>query len=78
PWRPPPVVSIVVPTYRRPDLLERCLGALASQVFDPGTYEIVVVDDDAAGSARPVVDARTVRMGGLPASRYVSAPRTQG
>ncbi|VBP45431.1 glycosyl transferase family protein [Burkholderia pseudomallei] len=77
-WRPPPVVSIVVPTYRRPELLERCLGALASQVFDPGTYEIVVVDDDAAGSAHPVVDALTVRMGGLPAIRYVSAPRTQG
>ena len=49
----PPVVSVVVPTYRRPDLLERCLDALCAQVFDPTAYEIIVVDDDAAGSARP-------------------------
>lgn len=36
----PPVVSVVVPTYRRPDLLERCLDALCVQVFDPTTYEM--------------------------------------
>jgi cellulose synthase/poly-beta-1,6-N-acetylglucosamine synthase-like glycosyltransferase len=41
-----PVVSVVVPTYRRPDLLERCLDALCAQAFDPTAYEIVVVDDD--------------------------------
>ncbi|MDN7476918.1 glycosyltransferase [Burkholderia multivorans] len=74
----PPVVSVVVPTYRRPDLLERCLGALCVQVFDPTTYEIIVVDDDPAGSARPVVDACRARMTDVPAIRYLSAPDTQG
>ncbi|WP_261525494.1 glycosyltransferase family 2 protein [Burkholderia multivorans] len=74
----PPVVSVVVPTYRRPDLLERCLDALSVQVFDPTTYEIIVVDDDPAGSARPVVDACRARMTDVPAIRYLSAPDTQG
>ncbi|WP_224052839.1 glycosyltransferase family 2 protein, partial [Burkholderia cepacia] len=62
-----PVVSVVVPTYRRPDLLERCLDALCVQVFDPTAYEIVVVDDDPAGSARPVVDACRARVTARPA-----------
>ena len=28
-----PRVSVVVPTYRRPDLLERCLAALLRQTL---------------------------------------------
>ena len=38
-------VSVVVPTYQRPRLLERCLQALLDQHFDPSAYEIIVVDD---------------------------------
>ncbi|OXI66069.1 glycosyltransferase [Burkholderia sp. MS389] len=74
----PPVVSVVVPTYRRPDLLERCLDALCVQVFDPTTYEIVVVDDDPAGNARAVVDACRARVTDVPVIRYMTAPDTQG
>jgi glycosyltransferase involved in cell wall biosynthesis len=74
----PPIVSVVVPTYRRPALLERCLDALCAQVFDPATYEIVVVDDDPDGSAKPVVDACCARAADVPAIRYLTAPRTQG
>ncbi|KVE08577.1 glycosyl transferase family 2 [Burkholderia vietnamiensis] len=73
-----PVVSVVVPTYRRPDLLERCLDALCAQAFDPTAYEIVVVDDDPAGSARAVVDACRARVSDVPVIRYMSAPDTQG
>ena len=65
----PPVVSVVVPTYRRPRLLERCLDALCAQVFDPTTYEIVVVDDDPAGSAWETVDACRARMTDVPVIR---------
>ena len=39
------LVSVVVPTYRRPQLLERCLQALLSQDFPPEAYEVIVVDD---------------------------------
>jgi glycosyltransferase involved in cell wall biosynthesis len=51
-----PVVSVVVPTYNRPDLLERCLGALLAQDFDPAGFEIVVVDDAASESTRKQVE----------------------
>jgi GT2 family glycosyltransferase len=39
------VISVVIPTYRRPDLLERCLFALNAQDLDPSLFEIRVVDD---------------------------------
>ena len=38
-------MSVVVPTYKRPAMLERCLGALVAQDFDRRAYEIVVADD---------------------------------
>ncbi len=42
-----PRVSVVVPTYRRPELLERCLEALVTQTYLPHHYEIIVADDGA-------------------------------
>ncbi len=36
--------SIVIPTYNRKPILEKCLKALEQQNFDEG-YEVVVVDD---------------------------------
>lgn len=40
-----PVVSVVVPTCGRPDLLRRCLAALEAQTVPPDRVEIIVVDD---------------------------------
>lgn len=53
----PPRISVVVPTYRRPALLRRCLNALIAQRIDPGTFEIVVVDDGRDDATRDVVFA---------------------
>ena len=39
------LVSVIIPTCRRPQLLERCLRALVAQNFDPARYEIIVADD---------------------------------
>lgn len=41
-------VSVVVPTYRRPEFLRRALTALLTQDFPPGDYEVVICDDAAA------------------------------
>ena len=38
-----PLVSVVIPTCNRRELLERCLGALVTQTYP--RFEIVVVDD---------------------------------
>jgi glycosyltransferase involved in cell wall biosynthesis len=45
----PVFFSVVIPTYNRQPILEKCLRAMEAQVYDPQTgiegYEIVVVDD---------------------------------
>jgi GT2 family glycosyltransferase len=58
-------VAVCVITYMRPQGLARVLGSLARLAFgkNPGvTPQIVVVDNDRAGSARPTVEAATAQM----------------
>src|SRR5437868_5684485 len=47
--------SVVIPTYRRPALLARCLEALVRQEFDD--YEIMVADDADSPETRRQVEA---------------------
>jgi glycosyltransferase involved in cell wall biosynthesis len=55
-----PRVSVCVCTYQRPRLLAMLLDSLAGQTFlDP--FEVIVVDNDAAGSAAPTVEAAKER-----------------
>jgi glycosyltransferase involved in cell wall biosynthesis len=68
--------SVVVPTYRRPDLLDRCLGALAAQEFDPSDFEVIVADDAASEAAREQVEGWTARAP-MPV-RYLSVTRAHG
>lgn len=49
-------VSVVVPTYRRSELLRRCLTALLSQDFAATAYEVIVVDDAACDETRQLVE----------------------
>ena len=49
-------ISVVVPTFKRPDLLHQCLRALTMQDLDPTDYEIIVVDDAACETTRRQVD----------------------
>lgn len=51
---PPPRVSIVIPTFRRP---QRAVAAVRSAMRQsaPGGFEIVIVDNDPAGGAVPVL-----------------------
>ena len=40
-----PLVSIIITTYNRPLLLERCLGSIKNQNFNSENFEIIIVDD---------------------------------
>lgn len=71
-------VSVVVPTYRRPDLLERCLDALAIQYFPRASYEIIVCDDGCSDLTRQQVQAWAAALHGNPAVHYVAVTATQG
>lgn len=74
-----PEVSVVVPTWRRPALLERCLEALVRQTLTPHRYEIIVCDDGPDDETRKLVErvadahlARALRV------RYLPVTATQG
>lgn len=71
-------VAVVVPTYRRPDMLERCLRAIIAQDYDKARYEIIVCDDgpDEATRSRVASLAREFEQG--PRIRYVPVTATQG
>ena len=49
-----PLISVVVPTRDRPELLRRCLDRLAPgiQTLDAGQYEVIVTDDGTSDRAR--------------------------
>jgi GT2 family glycosyltransferase len=49
-------ISVVLATFRRPDLLERCLRALDEQTLNPAEYEICVADDANLSSTREQVE----------------------
>lgn len=47
--------SVIIPTYKRPIVLARCLNGVLGQVFPTDRYEIIVVDNDSSGSASDIV-----------------------
>lgn len=51
-----PTVSVVIPTYRRPELLRRCLDALLCQEYPVNRLEVIVVEDGGPGPAERVVN----------------------
>jgi succinoglycan biosynthesis protein ExoM len=55
-------VSVVVPTYRRPSLARTLSGLARQQLAVP--FEVVVVDNDPAGSAQRLVESGAAAIGG--------------
>ncbi|HYX49418.1 MAG TPA: glycosyltransferase, partial [Ktedonobacteraceae bacterium] len=56
-------VSVVVPTFKRPMLLDRCLEALLAQDFVAVDYEVIIVDDAASDQTRCQVEQYAKRAG---------------
>nr|WP_297382573.1 glycosyltransferase [uncultured Roseateles sp.] len=70
-------LSVVMPTYRRPDLLARCLGALLAQTLPADRFEVIVVDDGQEDRCREQVE-RVAATPGAPAIRYLRAASGRG
>lgn len=64
-------VSVVVPTFRRPQLLDQCIKALVAQDLDPSIFEVLIVDDGADPDTRRAVERWHH---GYPNVRYVPVP----
>lgn len=56
-----PAVSVVVPTFHRPELLARCLGALACQTLALADFEVLVVDDGCSDATREWVERESTQ-----------------
>ena len=62
---PLPKLSVILPTFDRADSLKRALDALLRQTASPGSYEVVVVDNNSTDGTASVVglfDDRRVRL----------------
>ena len=68
-------IAVVVPTYRRPGLLEQCLNSLAGQDLSGDRFEVVVIDD-ASGIETHDVLARASR--DMPNLSWQSVPENRG
>lgn len=72
-----PRISVVIPTFHRPDLLMRCLNAVLAQRIDAQAYEVIVVDDGHDDETRALVDSMAPE-GGAPALRCLQPDHGRG
>jgi glycosyltransferase involved in cell wall biosynthesis len=66
-----PRISVVIPTYRRPALLLRCLNAVLDQRIDPASFEVIVVDDGHDDDTQRVVTEIARDLGPHSSLRYL-------
>jgi hypothetical protein len=72
------IVSVVVPTCGRPQLLNRCIASLVLQNFDPYCFEIIIVDDRPSDATRAVVARWAEHTDGAPEVIYLPSPGPHG
>lgn len=72
-----PTMSVVIATWRRPQMLQRCLDGLRAQTFDAHRLELVVADDGPDDATRAVVEGFAAAAPGWRV-RYVPVRDTQG
>ena len=65
------LISVIVPTCQRPELLARCLHQLApgGQLLESDAYEVIVTDDSANPATRNLVTKE------FPWARWMAGPR---
>ncbi|KQW43254.1 MULTISPECIES: glycosyltransferase family 2 protein [unclassified Roseateles] len=71
-----PRISVVLPTFHRPDLLARCLHALLAQTLPAGRFEIIVVDDGHDDATREQVHGMAATA--AVSIRYLRPPTGRG
>jgi len=82
-----PTFSVIVPTFRRPAALARCLEALARQTLPHERFEVIVADDGSGAPPHDVIARFHGRItmtfveavhGGPAAARNAAATRARG
>lgn len=52
-----PRISVVIPTYERPERVARLVASLGAQTLPPADFEVVIVDDGSRVDPRPQIEA---------------------
>jgi len=81
-----PLISVVIPTYKREALLLRCVEALSRQFFLSSHFEVIIVSDGPDDETKQAVENKsralypdlTVRYIALPVKRGPAAARNLG
>lgn len=68
------LVSVVIPTCRRNELLRRCLTAVMAQSLPPSCFEVIVIDDGGDGSGCELVRSMAEQ---APAGPILRCARTE-
>src|SRR5579883_3479281 len=55
------VLSVVIPTFNRADILKECLQALQHQNLPQEDYEIIVVDDGSTDETRKLLESSKLK-----------------
>lgn len=58
----PPFVTVVIPTYERPQALARCLASLAAQDYPRDRFAVVVANDGGSTSLDGVIGAHACEL----------------
>jgi glycosyltransferase involved in cell wall biosynthesis len=67
----PPLISAIIPTFNRADLLVQAVASLVNQSLPPEQYEIIVVDNKSTDQTRAEV---VRRFGKMPNLHYIFEP----
>jgi glycosyltransferase involved in cell wall biosynthesis len=76
-----PLISVVIATYERPELLLRCVDAVLAQTLPASRFEIVIVDDGSSRETRERLLAELSarrRKGRTPTLRFLWLPDNRG
>lgn len=69
-------ITVVIPTYRRPHLLTRCLNAVLVQDFPAHDYEVIVVSDGTDAATAQCIAELPLKK--FPVVQYYSLPAKAG
>ncbi len=71
-----PLVSVIVPTYKRPEKLIRCLESVFKSTYK--NMEIIVINDDPKNNLRPIIKKFKIRLIQHKKERYWVRSRNEG
>ena len=73
-----PLISVVIPTYKRPALLLRCVDALSKQSFLSQNFEVIIVSDGPDDETRHAVENTCGTLYPELAVQYIALPAKGG